>query len=364
MSESVPHPAGPHTPSGPHAQAGPHAPSGPHAQAGPHGAVAGSAPAATEIAGPARLHPGTEPHAPWVWVNGDFVRSEELRVHYFSHALHYGTGVFEGIRAYETARGTAAIFRLQDHMERLVASARFYRMELPYRPAELCTAAVETVRRNGFSNCYVRPLAFFGEGPIHLTPNRGCPTEVLIAARSYGAYLGTDGLAHGVPVTISSWRKFDRSMLPPTVKGCGHYTNSVLAAQEAEARGAVEAILLNVDGTVAEGTGENIFFVKDGVLSTNDEASNILPGITRDTVLTLARELDIPTAIRAFRPEDLYAADEVFMTGTAAEVTPVASIDGRPIARVTGGLASRLQKAYFECVRGRDLRYARWLSHV
>ena len=343
----------------------PLAPSAPHAApSGPHAAPSAGWPLPGPIGGPARLHAGADQHAPWVWVNGDFVRSEDLRAHYFSHALHYGTGVFEGIRAYETPRGTTSVFRLADHMERLLASARFYRMELAYTTAELCAAAVETVRRNRLGNSYVRPLAFFGEGPIHLTPNHGCPTEVLIAARSYGPYLGADGLANGVPVTISSWRKFDRSMLPPTVKGCGHYTNSVLAAQEAAARGAIEAIMLNVDGTVAEGTGENIFFVKDGALVTNDEASNILPGITRDTVLTLARELGIPIAIRAFRPEDLYAADEVFMTGTAAELTPVASIDGRPMARVTGGLASRLQKAYFECVRGRDLRYARWLSHV
>jgi branched-chain amino acid aminotransferase len=311
-----------------------------------------------------RLHPGSETHAPWVWVNGGFVTSESLRVHFFSHALHYGSGVFEGIRCYETAGGAAAIFRLREHMERLVASARFYRMDLGFGVGELCEAALETVRRNGVQSGYLRPLAFYGEGPIHLTPAVACPTEVLMAVRPLGAYLGDDGLAHGVKVTISSWRKFDRSMLPPTVKGCGHYMNSILAAHEAAARGAAEAILLNVDGTVAEATGENVFFVKRGVLVTNDEVSNILPGITRDSVLALARDLGIPTALRAFAPEDLFDADEVFMTGTAAEVTPVAAIDHRPIPRVAGGIADRLQQAYFRCVRGLDLRYARWLSHV
>ncbi len=312
---------------------------------------------------PAALHIGREAHAPWVWVNGAFVGSEDLRVHYFTHALHYGSGVFEGIRCYETA-GSPALFRLRDHMERLLRSARFYRMQLDFGAADLCAAALETARRNGVANGYLRPLAFFGEGSIHLTPNRGCPTEMLIAIRPLGAYLGDDGLAHGVKVTLSSWRKFDRSMLPPTVKGCGHYTNSILAAQEAAARGAAEAILLNADGTVAEATGENVFFVKDDMLVTNDELSNILPGITRDTVLTLARDLGIPTSIRAFRPDDLFEADEVFLTGTAAEVTPVAAIDDQPVRRVEGGVTARLQQAYFHCVRGRDLRYARWLSHV
>ncbi len=311
-----------------------------------------------------RLHPGREAHAPWVWVNGDFVGTEALRVHYFAHALHYGSGVFEGVRCYETLGGSPAVFRLRDHVDRFLASARFYRMNLGYNTRDLCTAVLETVRRNGIASGYIRPLAFFGEGPMHLTPGTACPTEVLIAIRPLGAYLGDDGLAHGVKVTLSSWRKFDRSMLPPTVKGCGHYTNSILAAQEAAARGAAEAILLNADGTVAEATGENVFFAKRGVLVTNDEASNILPGITRDSVLTLARDLSIPAAIRSFGPEELLSADEVFMTGTAAEVTPVAAIDHHPIPRVAGGITERLQQAFFRCVRGHDLRYARWLSHV
>lgn len=312
---------------------------------------------------PGRLHAGRESHAPWVWLNGAFSKSEDLRVHYFTHALHYGSGVFEGIRCYETARGPA-VFRLREHMERLLASARVYGLAIPWGAADLAGAALETVHRNDVRNAYVRPLAFYGEGPIHLTPRQRCPTEVLIAVRPLGAYLGDEGLARGVKVIVSSWRKFDRSMLPPTVKGCGHYTNSILAAQEAAANGAVEAILLNADGTVAEATGENVFFVKGGRLTTNGEASNILPGITRASVLTLASDLGIPTEVRPFRPEELFEADEVFLTGTAAEVTPVAAIDDRAIPCGGDGVTARLQKAYFDAVRGRDPRHAAWLSHA
>ena len=312
---------------------------------------------------PARLHAGRETHAPWVWVNGDFVKADDLRLHYFTHALHYGSGVFEGIRCYGTAAGPA-VFRLRDHMERLLASARVYGLNLGHSCADLCAAALETVARNRVSNAYIRPLVFFGEGPIHLTPSSRCPTEVLIAVRPLGAYLGDEGLARGVKVILSSWRKFDRSMLPPAVKGCGHYTNSILAAQEAAAKGAVEAILLNADGTVAEATGENVFFVKDGRLTTNDDTSNILPGITRDSILTLAADLGVPAAIRPYGPDELFGADEIFLTGTAAEVTPVAAIDGRAVPCPDDGVVARLQRAYFDCVRGLDPRHAQWLSHA
>jgi branched-chain amino acid aminotransferase len=312
---------------------------------------------------PGRLHAGRETHAPWVWVNGDFAASTGPRLHYFTHALHYGSGVFEGIRCYETSRGPA-IFRLRDHMERLLASARVYGLRVDHTVPELCAAAVETVRRNGARDAYLRPLAFFGEGPIHLTPSSRCPTEVLIAVRPLGTYLGSEGLTRGIRVILSSWRKFDRSMLPPAVKGCGHYTNSILAAQEAAARGAAEAILLNADGSVAEATGENVFFVKQGRLTTNGEDSNILPGITRDSVLTLAADLGIPAAVRPFGPEELTGADEVFLTGTAAEVTPVAAIDDRPVPCPADGVRARLQKAYFDAVRGRAARSTEWLTHA
>src|SRR5262249_29853339 len=205
--------------------------------------------------------------------------------------------------------------------------------------ADLCAAALATVARNGVRNAYIRPIIFFGEGPIHLTPKDRCPTEVFIAVRPLGAYLGDEGLARGVKIILSSWKKFDRSMLPPAVKGCGHYTNSILAAQEAAAKGAAEAILLNLDGTVAEATGENVFFVRNGLLTTNDEPSNILPGITRESILELASDLGIPTAVRPFRPDELFTADGVFLTGTAAEVTPVSAIDECPIPCSKDGVA-------------------------
>ncbi len=319
--------------------------------------------AALEDVLPSRLHAGSDRHAPWVWVNGELVRSEDLRVHYFTHALHYGSGVFEGIRCYETAAGPA-VFRLRDHMERLLASARVYGLRVGYGAAELCAATLDTVRRNGMGDAYIRPLVFFGEGSIYLTPSGRCPTEVLIAVRPLGTYLRDEGLARGVKVILSSWKKFDRSMLPPSVKGCGHYTNSILAAQEAASRGAAEAILLNADGSVAEATGENVFLVRQGVLITNGDASNILPGITRDSVLTLAADLGIPAIVRPFGPEELFIADEVFLTGTAAEVTPVAAIDDRPIGCVADGITSRLQQMFFDCVRGRDPRHAGWLSYA
>ena len=311
-----------------------------------------------------RLTPGTEGHAPWVWVNGSLVRTADLRVHYFTHALHYGSAVFEGIRCYETPCGPA-LFRLEDHMRRLLASALCYGLQVPFDTTALVAAAREVVRTNGVRNAYMRPLAFFGEGPIHLTPRDTCPTELFIAVRPLGAYLGDDGIARGIRVAIATWRKFDRTMLPPAVKGSGHYTNSILAAQEAAARGAAEAILLNADGSVAEATGENVFFVKDGVLTTNDASSNILPGITRDSVLRLARDLGIRVAVRPFGPAELIAADEVFLTGTAAEVTPVSAIDDRTLPeRPADGITGRLQRLYFDCVRGRAPLYGEWLTHV
>jgi branched-chain amino acid aminotransferase len=316
------------------------------------------------VAAASRLTAGAETHAPWVWVNGGLVKSETLRVHYFTHALHYGSAVFEGIRCYDTPAGPA-LFRLDDHMRRLLASSRVYGMRLPYDAEALVAAAREVVRANRVRNAYVRPLAFYGEGPIHLTPRSTCPVEAFIAARPLGAYLGDEGIARGIRVILSSWRKFDRTMLPPAVKGSGHYTNSILAAQEAAERGAAEAILLNADGSVAEATGENVFFVKDGLLVTNDASSNILPGITRDSVLRLARDLGIPIAIRPFGPAELFAADEVLLTGTAAEVTPVAVIDDRPLPpRPADGVTARLQRLYFDCVRGRAPLYSEWLTHV
>src|SRR4051794_20036721 len=301
--------------------------------------------------------------APFIWWDGEIREAKGQAVHYFSNALHYGSGVFEGIRCYPTPRGPA-IFRLQDHIDRLLVSAAIYGIKLRYSPEALAQATVKITRQNKIENGYLRPLAFFGQGSVALAPKKDCPVHVFIAARELGAYLGEEGLRRGVRVTISSWRKFHHTMLPTTVKASGHYANSVLAAHEALDRGYDDAILLNQDGTVAEATGENVFFVKGKELVTNDATSSILPGLTRDTVLTLAAEANIATRVRAFTRDELMAADEVFLTGTAAEVTPVREIDGRTFRTGPGTLGAQLQKAYLAVVCGRDPQFADWLTQV
>jgi branched-chain amino acid aminotransferase len=301
--------------------------------------------------------------APYVWYSGEIREAERLSVHFASHALHYGSAVFEGIRCYPTPRGPA-LFRLHDHVARLFASASIYGLQLRFSAEALIEAARDIARKNGVENGYLRPLAFFGRGSVGLAPKKECPVHVLIAVRELGAYLGEEGLRRGIRVTISSWRKFHHTMLPTTAKASGHYANSVLAAHEALDRGFEDAILLNQDGTVAEATGENVFFVKGTELVTNDATSSILPGITRDTVLKLAAEAEIPTRVRAFTRDELMAADEVFLTGTAAEVTPVREIDGRVFRTGAGTLGARLQKAYLAVVCGRDAKHEDWLTWV
>jgi branched-chain amino acid aminotransferase len=301
--------------------------------------------------------------APYIWWDGEIREAKDQSVHYFSNALHYGSGVFEGIRCYPTPRGPA-IFRLRDHIERLLVSAAIYGLKVRYSPEALAQATVAITRQNKIENGYLRPLAFFGQGSVALAPKKECPVHVLIAARELGAYLGEEGLRRGVRVTISSWRKFHHTMLPTTVKASGHYANSVLAAHEALDRGYDDAILLNQDGTVAEATGENVFFVKGKELVTNDATSSILPGLTRDTVLKLAADANIATRVRAFTRDELMAADEVFLTGTAAEVTPVREIDGRQFRTGPATLGAKLQKAYLAVVCGRDEKYSHWLTSV
>ncbi len=301
--------------------------------------------------------------AKYIWWDGEIREAEGQAVHYYSNALHYGSGVFEGIRCYPTERGPA-IFRLHDHMRRLLASAAIYGMNVPYSLERLVEAAADVTRVNGIANGYLRPLAYFGQGPVNLTPKRQCAVSLFIAARELGAFLGEEGLRRGIRVTISSWRKFHHTMLPTTAKATGHYANSVLAAHEATDRGFDDAILLNQDGTVAEATGENVFFVKHGELVTNDATSSILPGITRDTVLKLAADLHVPVKIRAFTRDELMMADEVFLTGTAAEVTPVREIDGRAFEAGPGTIGAKLQKAYLSAVRGLIRQHDDWLHYV
>jgi branched-chain amino acid aminotransferase len=301
--------------------------------------------------------------ARYVWWDGEVREADSLSVHYYANALHYGTAVFEGIRVYPTERG-AALVRLTDHVERLISSARLYGMKLPFGADELSRGALEVTRRNGMQNGYLRPLAYFGQGPIDLRPKKECPVRVFIAVRELGTFLGEDALRNGIRVTISSWRKFHHTMLPTMAKASGHYANSVLAAHEAMDRGFDDAILLNQDGTVACATGHNVFFVKGGVLHTNDESSSIIAGITRDCVLSIAREHSVPVQIRAFTREELMRADEVFLTGTAAEVTPVRELDSVSFPTGKKTLGALFQRAYLRAVTGLDDKRPDWLTLV
>ena len=295
-----------------------------------------------------------------IWYNGAFVPWDDARLHVMAHGLHYGTGVFEGIRSYATDDGPA-VFRLDDHITRLFASAALYELEIPYSAAELTAATLELLTRNRLTRTYIRPIAFFDAHSLTLWP-RECPVSVAIAAMPLGAYLG-EGLTKGVRVCISSVRRFDASAIPTTGKACGQYVNSVRAVQEALRRGFDEAIFLNQRGEVAEGSGENLFVIKGGAIVTNGEEADILPGITRASVLELASTLGLPTTVRPISIADLTSADELFFTGTAAEVTPVVDVDGRPVGTGTPGpVTLRLQQAFFDVVHGRDPRFRHWLA--
>jgi len=299
--------------------------------------------------------------APYYWFDGKLSRREEVSIDPFAHALHYGSGVFEGIRAYATPRGPG-IFRLREHMERFMRSAGVYALDVPYDLDAICSAVVETLAVNDLESAYIRPLAFFGEKTISLAPAFHCPTHVLIALRALGDYFG-DGQAAGIRTTISPWRKFSSKALPSTVKGCGHYANSVLAMQDAIARGFDEAILLNDRGEVAEGTGENVFVVKDGLVRTNDRSADILQGITRASVIELCADLGLPVEVGPIELDDLYTADEVFFTGTAVEVTPIACIDEHVFA-LERPIVSRIRAAYQKATVGDDPRHAEWVTLV
>lgn len=307
--------------------------------------------------------PESQDLARWVWLDGDMRESDKVWVHYYAHALHYGTAVFEGIRVYPTPKGKA-LFRLGDHIDRLLHSAKLYGMKVEASEEALTLAVIDLIGRNGIENGYVRPLAFYGHGPIDLKPKLACPVHMLIAVRNLGAFLGAGALRNGVRLTVSSWRKCHHSMLPTMAKASGHYANNVLAAHEALSRGFDDAILLNFDGTVASATGMNLFFVRDRTLYTNDEQSSIVPGITRDCILALARDNNIRTVVRPFSHEELLRADEVFLTGTAAEVTPVRELDGLLFRTGRQTLGAFLQRAYLRAVLGGDEHHEDWLTYV
>jgi branched-chain amino acid aminotransferase len=307
--------------------------------------------------------PQSQELARWLWFDGEIRDAETTRIHYYANALHYGTAVFEGVRCYPTKHGTA-LFRLQDHIERLFRSAKLYGMQLPYEVSDLVRGAVEITARNGIEHGYLRPLAFFGRGPIEIKPKLECPVHTLLAIRSLGSFLGKSAMRNGIRLTVSSWRKIHHSMIPTMAKASGQYVNNVLAAHEAIDRNFDDAIMLNFDGTVASATGMNVFFRQGEQLVTNDAQSSIVPGMTRDCIITLARDARIDVAIRTFTREDLLRADEIFLTGTAAEVTPVRELEG--VTYLTGKktLGGFLQHEYLRLVTGGNEKYADWLTYI
>jgi branched-chain amino acid aminotransferase len=312
---------------------------------------------------PSFSRPMSQELSRFVWIDGELREADQTRIHYYANALHYGSAVFEGIRAYPTPEGTA-LFRLSAHLERLADSAKLYGMELGYDLEELLRGSLELTARNSITHGYLRPLAFFGHGPIDIKPKFQCPVHVLLAIRSLGAFLGETALRNGIRLTISSWRRVHHSMLPTMAKASGHYANNVLALHEAVDRGYDDALLLNQDGTVACATGMNVFYVRSGRLITNDVQSSIVPGITRDCIITLARDNGIPVEIRPFTREELYRADEVFLTGTAAEVTPVHELEGLTYTTGRQTMGAFLQRAYLRAVLGADELHRDWVTYV
>jgi branched-chain amino acid aminotransferase len=300
----------------------------------------------------------------FIWFNGDLIPWQDANVHVMSHALHYGSSVFEGIRCYATPAGPA-IFRLADHVERLYASAAIYRIEIPFAPEEIAQACRDAVRANGLGAAYLRPLVLRGVGGIGVCPAADSPVEVMVAAMELGAYLGEEGLKHGIDACVSSWNRAAPNTFPSAAKAGGNYLNSQLIAMEARRNGYAEGIALSPDGLLSEGSGENLFIVRKGVLYTPPAAASILVGITRDTIFTLAGELGLKVVEQALPRDLLYLADEVFLTGTAAEITPVRSIDRAPVGRGTRGpVTAALQEKFFGLFDGRTEDKWAWLDPV
>jgi branched-chain amino acid aminotransferase len=296
-----------------------------------------------------------------IWFNGELVDWADAKVHVGAHGLHYGSGVFEGIRCYETDAGPA-VFRLTDHLKRLENSAALLHMELPYSVEELRAASHELIATNGLAECYLRPIAFYGYGELGVHPGTN-PVDVVLMSWPWGAYLGETALEQGIRAKVSSWKRVGPNTIPHVSKATGIYLNSMLAVIEATRGGYDEAILLTDDGYIADGSGENVFVIKDEIISTPDLSASILPGITRETVIEIAGALGYAVHERAIIRSDLYLADEVFMTGTAAEVTPVRAIDDHEIG-APGPVTKAIQSTFFDVVRGRDERWTRWLEYA
>ena len=306
---------------------------------------------------------GRLPEVEWIWRDGEFIPWGEAKVHVLSLAVQFGSSVFEGMRCYETPRGLA-IFRLQAHLRRLFDSCRVYRIELPHSADDLAAACTAVVERNGLSECYVRPTIVRGYGSSSMVPDES-PVETYIAAWPWGAYLGEEALTQGVDVCVSSWQRMQPNTFPAVAKAAGHYTNAQLIKMEAIAHGYVEAIALGPGGLVSEGSGQNLFLVRDGTLIAPAIDGTALPGITQNSVLTIAEDLSIPVVRQAVPRETLYTADELFFTGTATEVTPIRSVDRITIGEGRAGpITMQLQQQYLAVVHGKVPDKHGWLTYV
>lgn len=296
-----------------------------------------------------------------IWMNGELVAWEDAKIHVLTHTLHYGTGVFEGIRAYETAEGPA-VFRLTDHIERLHASARILMMDLPYSVEDLVAATKDVVAASGLDSCYIRPIAYYGYGEMGLS-TLPCTVDVAIACWPWGAYLGDEALTTGVRLKTSSWTRLDHNTMPPAAKTTGNYVNSTLAKVEALKAGYDEALMLNPQGFVSECTGENVFVARHGRFLSPPLAAGALEGITQSSVMTIARDLGIDCELSMLARSDVYLADEMFLCGTAAEVSAVNSVDDRQIP-CPGPMTTAIAIEYHKAIRGETDRYKEWVEHV
>jgi branched-chain amino acid aminotransferase len=298
-----------------------------------------------------------------IWMNGEFVAWEDAKVHVLTHGLHYGTGVFEGIRCYDTEIGPA-VFRHKDHIDRLYKSAELYYMPIPYTPEQIRQATLELIGKNGMRSCYIRPIAYRGYGTMGLFP-LDAPVDVTIAVWEWGAYLGDEGTRNGIRAKVSSWRRISNDSLIPHAKASGQYLNSILAKIESHKAGYEEAILLDDHGFVCEGSGENIYAVRDGVIITPPQTAGILDGINRKAVIQIARDLGFEVVERDIARAELYLAEEVFLTGTAAELVPVREVDDHAVGTgKPGEITKAVQTAFHDALYGRTERYREWLDPV
>lgn len=298
----------------------------------------------------------------FIWFDGKLVPWNEAQVHVLTHALHYGSAVFEGIRAYKCADGTSAVFRLQEHAQRLINSGKILRLEIPYTAEQIADAIIETLKANKLAEGYIRPLSFVGQGEMGVYPGNN-PVNTIIAVWSWGAYLGPEALEQGIRAKTSSFARMHVNTHMSKAKAAGNYVNSILAKIEAKEEGYDEAVMLDTAGFVSEASGENIFIVRDGIIKTTPLTS-ILGGITREAVMQVARDLGFTVEEQLFTRDELYIADEAFFTGTAAELTPIREVDHRQIgAGHAGPVTKQLQKAFFEVVKGQNPKYASWLAH-